>query len=129
MPNNGPSPVDYVDSFPPSRREALADLASSFPLAERQKLIGHEIDSELFARSLIPFTADYQKCDGNKYTPTGFSIDEVKVLGDFPDYAALSGVPLPQAYESFDIELAIPRPYRPFRWAYHQTMCKDFLFP
>ena len=128
VPNNGSSPVDYVDSFPPSRREALANLAPSLPVAERENLIGHEIDPELFARSLIPLSADYRECDGNKYTPTGFSLEEVRVLGDFPDYATLSGVPLPQAYEKFDIEKANPRPYRPFRWAYHQTMCKYFLF-
>ena len=48
---------------------------------------------------------------------------EVRALGDFPDYAKLSGVPLPQPYPECNIERAIPRPYRPFRWAYHQTMC------
>jgi hypothetical protein len=58
------------------------------------------------------------------FTPCGFSTDDIKALGDFPDYATLSGVPLPRPYPEFDIKKAIPRPYRPFRWAYHQTMCK-----
>jgi hypothetical protein len=40
----------------------------------------------------------------------------------FPDYAALTGVPAPDPYVGFDIKRAIPRPYRPFRWKYHQTM-------
>jgi hypothetical protein len=39
------------------------------------------------------------------------------------DYAALSGVPLPKALPNFDITKARPRPYRPFRWVYHQHMC------
>ena len=69
-------------------------------------------------------TQDYRKCQEERYTPTGLSVAEVKALGDFPDYAALSGVPLPRAYgEEFDVDKALARPYRPFRWAYHQTMC------
>jgi hypothetical protein len=68
----------------------------------------------------VPF-ADWHS---EAYTPTEFSKAEIETLRDFPDYATLSGVPLPQAYEEFKIEEAQPRPYRPFRWAYHQTMCK-----
>ena len=56
-------------------------------------------------------------------TATGFTLEEIKRLGDFPDYAALSGVPLPRDYEGFEISTAKARPYRPLRWAYHQTMC------
>ncbi|KAI5777638.1 hypothetical protein EDC01DRAFT_392618 [Geopyxis carbonaria] len=48
--------------------------------------------------------------------------EEIAAFGRFPDYAAISGVPLPQAYPNFDIDKALPRPYRPIRWAYHQTM-------
>lgn len=55
-------------------------------------------------------------------TATGFTVEEIKRLGDFPDYATLSGVPLPQPYKDFDIANAQPRPYRPLRWPYHQTM-------
>ncbi|KAF3916999.1 hypothetical protein ABW21_db0202734 [Orbilia brochopaga] len=51
------------------------------------------------------------------YTPT-----EIAALGRFPDYAALANFPLPKAYPSFNIATAKPRPYRPFRWVYHQTM-------
>lgn len=68
-------------------------------------------------------TANYRNSPGNLYTPTGFSVDEIKALGDFPDYATLSGVPLPNAYTEHDVDKAKPRPYRPFRWNYHQTMC------
>lgn len=60
---------------------------------------------------------------GDHVTATGFSLDDINRLGDFPDYAALSGVPLPKEYRGFDISKAKPRPFRPFRWAYHQTMC------
>jgi hypothetical protein len=45
-------------------------------------------------------------------------------MGDFPAYDILSGIPLPEPYVNFDPAKAVPRPYRPFRWAYHQTMCK-----
>jgi len=49
---------------------------------------------------------------------------ERKGLGLYPDYAVLSGIPWPKAYLDFDPERALPRPYRPFRWPYHQTMGK-----
>lgn len=48
---------------------------------------------------------------------------EIAAFGRFPDYAALSGVPLPCPYHNFNIATACARPYRPFRWPYHQTMC------
>jgi hypothetical protein len=71
-------------------------------------------------------TANYETAPDNLFTPTGFSVGDVQSLGRFPDYEVLSGVPLPEAYKGFDIDKAIPRPYRPFRWAYHQTMCKSY---
>ncbi|KAG5340144.1 hypothetical protein E4T56_gene19449 [Termitomyces sp. T112] len=39
-----------------------------------------------------------------------------------PDYPQLSGVPLPKPLWDFDVRTAKARPYRPFRWDYHQTM-------
>jgi hypothetical protein len=83
----------------------------------------HEINEAEVQENMLPMTADYRSSPGNLYTPTGFSVDDIKSLGDFPDYAALSGVPLPSPYPEHDIDKAKPRPYRPFRWAYHQTMC------
>lgn len=41
-----------------------------------------------------------------------------------PDYSKLTGIPPPKPMHDFDIDSAKPRPYRPFRWEYHQTMCK-----
>jgi hypothetical protein len=72
---------------------------------------------------MLPIDRSYLEVVNNFYTPCGFSIAEIKALGDFPNYAALSGVPLPKPYHDFNIEKSLPRPYRPFRWAYHQTMC------
>jgi hypothetical protein len=43
-----------------------------------------------------------------------------------PDYFKLTGAPPPTPLLDFDIDKAKPRPYRPFRWAYHQTMCAYF---
>jgi hypothetical protein len=39
------------------------------------------------------------------------------------NYFELSGVPPPKPLPNFKIDEAMPRPYRPFRWKYHQTMC------
>lgn len=123
VPNNVAPVIDYKDIFPPSCREALANVAQSLPPHRQQNFGGLEINEDEFRKSLIPLTAHYETCGPSTYTPTGFSIGEVKALGDFPDYAELSGVPLPEPYHECDFQKAIPRPYRPFRWAYHQTMC------
>ena len=122
-PNNVPPAVDYIDIFPPSCREALVKVAESLPAERQQKIGGLEINEDEFRKSNIPLNAHYETCGPSTYTPTGFSIEEVKALGDFPDYAELSGVPLPEPYHECEVEKALPRPYRPFRWAYHQTMC------
>ena len=121
--NAPPVSTEYVDSFPPSRRQALIKIAETLPAKQKESIGELEIDQELFSHSILPFAANWSECSGSKYTPTGFSVDEIKALGDFPDYAELSGVPLPSPYHEFDIDKALARPYRPFRWAYHQTMC------
>ena len=41
-----------------------------------------------------------------------------------PDYSKLTGFPAPKPIHHFDIDIAEPRPYRPFRWEYYQTMCE-----
>ena len=64
------------------------------------------------------------------YTPTGFSTLDVRALGRFPDYAALSGVRLPHPVDAaWDISRAVFRPYRPFRWRYHQHMGTNYPLP
>lgn len=116
-------PLGFWDAFPPSGREALVAIAQKLPEAQKRKLAAKDVDQTTFENNLVPFTADFAMCGPSTYTPTRLSTDEIKALGDFPDYAELSGVPLPKAYEGFRIETAVPRPYRPLRWAYHQTMC------
>jgi hypothetical protein len=101
-------PSNYRDALPPPRREA-----AHLP----------EVSEAEIRTNILPMKTDYRTCNDLKYTTMGFSLDEIKQLGDFPDYAQLSGVPLPQPYREFDLDKALPRPYRPFRWAYHQTMC------
>ncbi|KAF2836810.1 hypothetical protein M501DRAFT_939190 [Patellaria atrata CBS 101060] len=104
-----PSP-DYSDTLPPSRRFTLDSIPGlKVPLVPEKK-------------RFIPLDVPYDAVDGTAFTATGFSTDDIKALGDFPDYATLSGVPLPEPYPEFDITTAKPRPYRPLRWAYHQTM-------
>lgn len=114
--NSAASSSSYSDSLPPSRRETLLRL-------KRDGIHWHAVSPEEIHRNILPMTANYMESPGRLYTPTGFTVDEVKSLGDFPDYAILSGVPLPSAYPEHDINKALPRPYRPFRWSYHQTMC------
>jgi hypothetical protein len=128
LPSNKPSlEPDFSNAFPPSRREALADL-----LLDPTKGPGES------ATQLSQMPPDYAKrlpseevWDADRFadhvTATGFTLEEIKRLGDFPDYATLSGVPLPREYEGFEISTAKARPYRPLRWAYHQTMCTEYL--
>lgn len=109
--------ASHSTSFPPSRRAVLASL-----LPGRSCIPGTD-DLASQINRLLDLAADYRDADASKLLFTGFSVDEVRALGDFPDYAALSGVPLPTPVPDFKLERALPRPYRPFRWAYHQTMC------
>ena len=123
IPNNGPPSVDYVDIFPPSSREALAKVSENCEPGPKKKISGRPLCAGELRENLIPFTADFRECDPSTYTPMEISMEEILALGDFPDYSGLSSVPLPNPYKEFEIETALPRPYRPFRWAYHQTMC------
>lgn len=126
-----PSPplltIDYRDIFPPSCREALLKTAEKLPLARRQAIRAGQIDQAEFRKDVMSMSANYRECGLSSFTPTGISVEEINALQDFPDYAELSGVPLPKSYEEFKIEAALPRPYRPFRWVYHQTMCTSLL--
>jgi hypothetical protein len=116
---------DYANTFPPPRRSVLAELAERASGSNQKVLMGPDPSMDSLRKDALPTTRSYDlENDVLKYTPTGFSTEEIKALGDFPAYDVLSGVPLPDAYRSFDPTKALPRPYRPFRWAYHQTMCK-----
>lgn len=121
--NKASSEPDFSNAFPPSRREALADLspdALKGPGKPATQLSQVPPDYAKRLPSEETWSADKHP---DHVTATGFSLEEIKRLGDFPDYAALSGVPLPRKYEGFDISTAKARPFRPIRWAYHQTMC------
>lgn len=128
VPTNTPSTQDFRNDLPPSTRDALARLANPLPPAKRKLSTKRDVSEEEIKENLIGFTADYRECDPKQYTCMGVSMLEIAALGDFPDYAALSGVPLPTAYKEFVIEKALARPYRPFRWKYHQTMCMSSIF-
>ena len=112
----GPPPApNYPEALPPLRRHVLATLKNkAVPFTE--------VDEKKVWKQALPIDMDYRTCTEERYTPTGFTVKEIKALGDFPNYAELSGVPLPQPYHKFNIEKALPRPYRPIRWNYHQTM-------
>lgn len=117
QPSSTTSPSSYNHALPPSRRESLLELTQS-AIPQR------DVNEAHIAENILPMTADYRNSPRDLYTPTGFSVNEINALGDFPDYATLSGVPLPNAYPEHEIDKAKPRPYRPFRWNYHQTMCR-----
>jgi hypothetical protein len=114
---------EYASVFPPSQRELLNDVAPTLPSAQRAQLGSLAFDKQKFESSVLGWTEDFRLCDRAKYSPSGFSVQEIRALGDFPDFGYLTGVPNPDPYTDFDITKAIPRPYRPFRWPYHQTMC------
>lgn len=111
----------WSNTFPPSRRYALAGLKMHGSGKSAYDLSEQPLD---YTKQVLETQVPDVDALPDHVTATGFTLDEIKRLGDFPDYAALSGVPLPSAYENFDVQTAIPRPYRPFRWAYHQTMCR-----
>jgi hypothetical protein len=97
--------------------------------SKKPETASKEVGEKDILRNILPMTENYETAKGSLYTSMGFSMDEIKEMGDFPDYVTLSGVPLPNAHgDNFDIDKALPRPYRPFRWAYHQTMCKPCLY-
>ncbi|KAL2680456.1 hypothetical protein Neosp_008057 [[Neocosmospora] mangrovei] len=100
---------DYTNVFPPSQRAAV------FPN-------GTAADLTFDNKRILEIDKDYRLADPSSYIFSGFSVREVLSLGDFPDYAKLSGVPLPSPLPNFNVDKAVPRPYRPLRWVYHQTM-------
>lgn len=112
-PNRSPESPNYANVLPPQRREALIKILGEVQDGKEEEVLRH----------ILPMDTNYETCQEQKYTPTGFSVQEVRELGDFPDYAELSGVSLPQPYHEFDIDKSLARLYRPFRWVYHQTMC------
>ncbi|KAF2015459.1 hypothetical protein BU24DRAFT_346598 [Aaosphaeria arxii CBS 175.79] len=121
--------INYSDTFPPSRRFTLAEIQSNL-----QTITGKPQDAFLASppnskTACLPLNASYLDAKEPLFTPCEFSTEEIKALGDFPDYSLLSGVPLPSSYPEFDITKALPRPYRPFRWNYHQTMSLTKLEP
>lgn len=121
-----PPGQEYKHTFPPSRRLALAELTDihfSASGASEKGLVEPTYGSD--KHKCLPDKENVLAPQYKKYsTPTGFTVEEIEALGNFPDYSTLSGVPLPAAYTNFDIETALARPYRPVRWEYHQTMCK-----
>ncbi|KAI2627106.1 hypothetical protein GGS26DRAFT_152580 [Hypomontagnella submonticulosa] len=116
------STSDLLSTLPPSQRGQLQGIVEKMLPAQRQAMGDLSFDANTFAQSLLGFEEDYRTAADSKYCYSGFSVREIKALGDFPDYSALSDVPMPRPYLKFDIDRAKPRPYRPFRWAYHQTM-------
>lgn len=116
---------DYSSTLPPSRRCILPDLAKTLPSIKSDLSLDSNPSEDFIVNHALPINQTYSlDVVSPKYTPTGFSTAELKAIGDFPRYDILSGVPLPEPYENFDIAKALPRPYRPLRWKYHQTMCK-----
>lgn len=113
-----PEKQNYVNTFPPSQRATLVELGPQYAGVT-------EVDLAVTPKPVLNTEANYRAASPSQFNFSGFSVDDIHSLGDFPDYATLSGVPLPSPLENFNIDKAVPRPYRPFRWAYHQTMCKS----
>lgn len=112
--------ISYTNVFPPSQRQQLSLLGPKFAGTKEINL------ATVPSSRIVKLNEDVSKCSDAQYNFSGFSVKDIRLLGRFPDYATLSGVPLPTALLDFDITKAKPRPYRPFRWPYHQTMCMYF---
>lgn len=121
-PTSGTSDEQFVKVFPHQTRENLKLLAATLPELQRVRLGNLKFDQSVFEQSILDFVENPLDADPGKYVYSGYSVREVKALGDFPDYAILSGIPLPNPWTEFDIEKSRPRPYRPLRWPYHQTL-------
>ncbi|TLS26124.1 hypothetical protein PpBr36_04783 [Pyricularia pennisetigena] len=111
--------------FPPSRRHILHKLQPTRTQYEKGSFSAVELSPELLAAKALPTcrapTSDDE--DDGLLTPTGFTLKDLRALGRFPDYPLLSGVRDPEPCgKEFDISKATFRPFRPFRWGYHQTM-------
>ena len=115
--------------FPPSQRHTLARIISTLPDKQRELLECTLHDPVDLRTGLIALDQDYQKCDANKVLPNGLRIQEIQAISDFPDFDLLTGYPHPQPYHDFNIDKALPRPYRPYRFPYHQTMSLSKLEP
>ncbi|CAJ2505126.1 Uu.00g125200.m01.CDS01 [Anthostomella pinea] len=116
------STSELASTFPPPQRQQLSKMALNMPAGQRKAMGDLSFDQSTFERSLLRLDEDYRTADDSKYNYTGFSVREIKALGDFPGYSTISEVPMPNPYREFDISKAKARPYRPFRWTYHQTM-------
>ncbi|KAJ3536103.1 hypothetical protein NM208_g6862 [Fusarium decemcellulare] len=114
--------VSYVAVFPPSPRDAIMPRNDSSAVAVQRVLGSSSPTVQALKGSQLPTTRKQDLNKDGQYTPTGFSTAEIRALGRFPDYSVLSGVPHPKPCPDFDIKRAVFRPFRPFRWAYHQTM-------
>lgn len=110
----------WLLQFPPSRRHTLADLKlknSTAPYTTPSP--------DVLSRLAIPSTSTPDWDKDNQWTPTGFSTQDLRAMGRFPDYSVITGTRYPKPYgDHFDIKKAVFRPFRPFRWSYHQTMGK-----
>lgn len=124
------TPPGLVDIFPPSIKEIVAKQSS---VEDDQAVFSSIVKKTAVAltrRNVLPMTRSYYLPNPQPLcTPTGLSTEEIKSLGRFPRYDVLSGVPLPEPYANFNINRALPRPYRPFRFPYHQTMCTVHSMP
>ena len=116
----------HVLDFPPSRCHAMNSGEIRLETSEKGGIIrAQDIPPAVLRRRALPYTKTVDLTRNGLYTPTGFSTQDIKTLGRFPDYSLLSGVRHPQPCPpEFDIKRAIFRPFRPFRWQYHQHMGK-----
>ncbi|KAH8686469.1 hypothetical protein BGZ61DRAFT_495137 [Ilyonectria robusta] len=109
--------AEYVKVFPPSQRTTLQEVNPKLWPAPKAFDLSVAPQS-----SILKLDEDYRLAKPSSYVFSGFSVGDIRGLGNFPNYAAISGVPLPSPVKNFNIQNALARPYRPFRWAYHQTM-------
>ncbi|TVY19269.1 hypothetical protein LARI1_G002376, partial [Lachnellula arida] len=75
------SSTDFVNSFPPSRRSVLPELAKTASPENAKILLAKDTGAEILLKEALPTTRAYDLQNASpKYTPTGFSTAEIKAM-------------------------------------------------
>lgn len=110
---------NYSKVFPPSRRSVVTNYLSHFHNIYTQT--EHD-DRSILAKKLLPTIHEGSSPLQPESSILDFTAQEIRDIGDLPQYDILTGVRLPEPYQDFNHTTALPRPYRPFRWGYQQNM-------
>src|ERR1700761_8729276 len=91
--NSQPNASEYVNTFPPLTRENIPEAAAELPEDRRMVLESSTFDEKNWTKSILGWEEDFRIADPERYIYTGYKIKEIRAMGNFPNYSALSGIP------------------------------------